>query len=122
MKGPENTITMSGEQMEVFIGAGCLAGCTPPEAAMLPEILPKLCETLSSRSVARYFIRYIRIGDTIALVDKKLGYSFRLKMEAHAVCVLSITKNLTPPRDMGQVFYLVNSRLLHAVSSLAVAA
>ena len=122
MKGPENTITMSGEPMEVFIGASCLAGCKPNEAAELPIILPKLCESLSSRSVARYFIRNIRIGETIALVDKNLGYSFRLKIEAHAVCILSINKNLSPPIGSAQVFYLANSRLLHSVRRMAVAA
>lgn len=122
MKGPENTITMSGEPMEVFIGASCLAGCKPKEAAELPLILPKLCESLSSRSVARYFIRNIRIGETIALVDRNLGYSFRLKMEVHAVCILSINKNLSPPVGSVQVFYLANSRLLHSVKRMAVAA
>lgn len=82
MKGPKNTIIMSGEPMEVFVGAGCLASCKPKDAAELPAILPKLCENLSSRGVGRYFIRNIRIGETIALVDRNLGYSFRLKMEA----------------------------------------
>ena len=122
MKCSENTIIMSGEQMQVFIGASCFEGCTPPEASRFPAILPKLCESLSSRSVARYFIRNVRIGDTIALVDKSLGYSFRLKMEAHSVCILSINKNLVPPKNKDQVVYLVNYRLLHSVQGMAVAA
>lgn len=122
MKGLENTITMSGEPMEVFIGAGCLSGCKPSEAAELPAILPKLCESLTSRSVARHFIRNIRIGETIALVDRNLGYSFRLKLEAHSVCILSIIKAVSPPLGSTQVFYLTNSRLLQPVRRMAVAA
>lgn len=123
MKGPKNTINMSGEQMEVFVGAGCLSECGSLLASRLPAILPKLCKTLSMRPVARRFINDIRIGDTVALVDKRMGYVFRLKMEAHAVCILEINRNATPPKDAAQVFYLVNSRLWHPVPGrMAVAA
>lgn len=112
MKGPKNTITMSGEQMEVFVGAGCLSDCGPSMAARLPVIVPKLCKTLSMRPVARRFMNEIRIGDTVALVDRRMGYVFRLKMESHAVCILEINRTTTPPKDASQVFYLVNSRML----------
>lgn len=116
MKGPKNTITMSGEQMEVFVGAGCLSECGPWLAAKLPAIVPKLCNTLSMRSVSRKFINDIRIGDTVALVDRRMGYVFRLKIEAHVVCVLEIERTTIPPKDTAQVFYLVNSRLWQPVS------
>lgn len=116
MKGPKNTITMSGEQMEVFVGAGCLSECGSWLASQLPVILPKLCKTLSMRPVARRFINDIRIGDTVALVDKRMGYVFRLKMDAHAVCILEINRTTTPPKDAAQVFYLVNSRLWQPIS------
>lgn len=124
MKGPKNTITMSGEQMEVFVGARCLADCGSSLAARLPEIVPQLCNTLSMRAVSRMFINNVRIGDTVALVDKKMGYVFRLKMEAHAVCVLEISRNTVPPKDAAQVFYLVNSTKLWQpfANRLAVAA
>lgn len=112
MKGPKNTITMSGEQMEVFVGAGCLSHCGSSVASRLPDIIPKLCHALSMRAVSRMFINNVKIGDTVALVDRKMGYVFRLKMEAHAVCVLDISQNTVPPRDAGQVFYLVNSAKL----------
>lgn len=112
MKGSKNTIAMSGEMMEVFVGAGCLANCGASVAARLPDIIPKLCHTLSMRAVSRMFINNVRIGNTVALVDRKMGYVFRLKMEAHAVCVLEISRNTSPPKDAAQVFYLVNSTKL----------
>ena len=124
MKGQENTITMSGEQMDVFVGAGCLVKCSSQVTAKLPEILPKLCKTLSLRSVSRKFMRHVRIGDTVALIDRKMGYSFRLKMKAHTVCILEINKNTVPPKDAAQIFYLVNSRQLlqPVIGRMAVAA
>lgn len=111
MKTTENTITMLGEDMEVFVGAGCLSGCDSLTATRLPSIISSLCETLSKRQVARAFMHHVRIGDTIALVDREKGCSFRLKMECHSVCVLDIQFTATPPKSAGQVFYLVNSRL-----------
>ncbi len=111
MKITENTITMLGENMQVFVGAGCLSGCDSLAAAQLPSIISGLCETLSKRQVARAFMHHVRIGDTIALVDREKGCSFRLKMKTHSVCVLGIQFTATPPKSDGQVFYLVNSRL-----------
>lgn len=63
MQETVNTITMSGETMEVFIGAGCLSDCRPGTAVRLPGIISDLCQTLSRRSVSRTFINHIRIGD-----------------------------------------------------------
>jgi hypothetical protein len=74
------------------------------------------------RRVARFFINDIRIGETIALVDKKAGYAFRLKIEVHSICVLGVYENPPPERDAAHVFYLVNTNLLHAVSGRLVAA
>jgi len=121
MNGTNGTISMSGEKMDVFIDAGCLAGCKPGLAAQLPSIVTRLCKTLSMRSVARYFIRDIRIGETISLVDKKAGYAFRLKVGAHDICVMGIYEN-QPPKDNTHVLYLVNTNLLRSVAGRMVAA
>lgn len=111
MKAAENTITMLGEQMEVFIGAGCLSGCKPKIASRFPTVISNLCRTLSKRSVARTFMNHVRIGDTVTLVDKRNGYAFQLKMEAHSVCILEIDFTAAPPKDASQVYYLANYRL-----------
>lgn len=111
MKAAENTINMLGEKMEVFVGAGCLSECNSYIAARLPAIISNLCETLSRRQVARTFMHHVRIGDTVALIDRKNGCSFRLKMEAHSVCIIEIGFTAAPPESSGQVYYLVNSRL-----------
>ena len=112
MQRTENTITMLGEQMEVFIGAGCLSGHDFQIISQIPAIITGLCRTLSKRQVARAFMNHVRIGDTVALVDKKMGCSFRLKMEAHAVCVLGIHFTTRPPENATQVYYLINDLLL----------
>lgn len=125
MKAAENTIMMLGEKMEVFVGAGCLSGCSTHIASRLPAIVSGLCKTLSKRQVARTFMHHVRIGDTVALVDRRSGCAFRLKMEAHSVCILGISFTAVPPEKAGQVFYLVNSRLWQRHSGrnrLAVAA
>lgn len=111
MKRTENTIMMLGEKMEVFVGAGCLSKCDPMIAPRLPGIVSGLCKALSSRQVARAFMHHVRIGDTVALVDRQRGCSFRLKMEEHSVCILGIQFAAIPPQDAGKVYYLVNSRL-----------
>ena len=53
MQRTENTITMLGEQMEVFIGAGCLSGHDFQIISQIPAIITGLCRTLSKRQVAR---------------------------------------------------------------------
>ena len=111
MKAAENTIMMLGEKMEVFVGAGCLSGCSTHIASRLPAIVSGLCKTLSKRQVARTFMHHVRIGDTVALVDRRSGCAFRF--------------TAVPPEKAGQVFYLVNSRLWQRHSGrnrLAVAA
>ena len=123
MNDTENTITMSGEKLEVLIGAGCLTGCTEPEAAKLPSLISDLCKKLTQRSVARYFIRKIRIGDTVALVDRTAEYTYRLKVTAHAIVILSISKQIpTAAYSKVPVLILVNTRLLQAINNEAVAA
>lgn len=111
MKTAEHTINMLGEKMEVFVGAGCLSGCQPQTAARLPAIVSGLCKTLSRRQVARAFMHHVRIGDTVALVDRRGRCTFRLKMEAHSVCILGIHFNAEPIRNVNQVYYLANTRL-----------
>ncbi len=122
MKSPNGTVRMAGEQMDVLVDAGCLAGCKPGVAMKLPSIVTRLCKTLSMRGVARYFINDIRIGETISLVDKKAGYAFRLKIGAHSVCVMGIYENHSPQKDGTHVFYLVNTNLLRIAAGRPVAA
>lgn len=112
MQGTENTITMLGERMEVFVGAGCLAGYDCHLTPQLPAIISSLCRTLSKRQVARAFMHHVRIGETVALVDRKMGCSFRLKMEAHSVCVLAIHSTTAPPQNAAKVYYFINDLLL----------
>ncbi len=121
MKSSNGTVRMSGEPMEVLVDAGCLAECKPSVATQeckpsvatqLPSIVTRLCKTLSMRGVARYFINDIRIGETIALVDKKAGYAFRLKIGAHSICVMGIYENQPPQKDNAHVLYLVNNTSL----------
>ena len=111
MKTAEHTITMLGEKLEVFVGAGCLYGNDPQTASRLPGIVSDLCRTLSQRQVARAFMHHVRIGDTVALVDRRSRCTFRLKMETHSVCIMGIHFNAEPVRDVRQVYYLANSRL-----------
>jgi len=121
MKGTNGKISMSGEKMDVFVDAGYLKGCKPSIAKELPSIVTRLCKTLSMRSVARYFIRDIRIGETITLVDKTAGYAFRLKVDSHNICVLGIYENY-PPKGNAPIVYLVNTNLLRPVAGRLVAA
>ena len=115
MQETVNTITMSGETMEVFIGAGSLSDCRPGAAVRLPGIISDLCQTLSRRSVAKTFINHIRIGDTVALIDRRNNCTFRLQVNAHSICVLGIRYNTVPPKNTSQVFYLANTKLLRQV-------
>ena len=123
MSNPTGTITMSGETMEVLLEAGCVTNCAPHLAGRLPGIMAKLCKTLAVRDVARFFIRSVRIGETVALVDKVSGYTYRLMMDTHAVRVLEIHENSRRPADDIQAVYFVDWGLLRAVSNVkAVAA
>lgn len=123
MKDQKNTVIMSGEKIVILVDAACLTGCRAPEAAKLPALVSGLCQTLASRNVARYFIHNVRIGETVTLVDKKVGHTFRLKMEAHTVVILSISKHLPKLQENRMpVLFVVNSRILQAISNKAVAA
>lgn len=117
MQETTNTIIMLGETMEVFVGAGCLSDCRPGTAVRLPGIITNLCKTLTKRSVSKTFMNHIRIGDTVALIDKKAGCTFRLQVNAHSICVLGIRYNTVPPKNTAQVFYLANTRLLQQIPS-----
>ena len=117
MKNPTGTVTMSGEKMEVLLEAGCVTNCAPAVAGKLPAIMGQLCKSLAMRHVARFFIQSVRIGETVALVDKTNGYTYRIKMEAHVVRVLEVYENSHRPIDGVQAVYLVNWGLLHAVSN-----
>ena len=118
MKDKENTIFMLGEPMEILLGARCLSRCKPTLAAQLPAIVPQLCRTLSMRSVAKKCINYVRIGDTVALVDQQAGYAFRLKIEAHAIYVLEISKATSPLKRAARVFYLTGPALLERIPGM----
>jgi len=123
MKNPTGTILMSGEEMEILLEAGCVTSLAPAAAAKLPGIMDRLCKSLSIRLVARYFIHDVRIGETVALVDKTTGYTYRIRMEAHAVRVLEIYENRHHPEDDTPAVYLVDWGLLRSVSGVkAVAA
>lgn len=120
-KKPGGKVYMAGEMMDVVVDAGCLADCKPSVAAQLPVIVPRLYKTLPLPNVARYFMRDVRIGDTVALVDKENGVAFRLRMETHTVCILGIYTNQRPPEDT-PIVYLVNTHLLRSIQGRAVAA
>jgi hypothetical protein len=94
-----------------------------PSAAKLPELVANLCKTLEARNVARYFIRNVPIGDTVALVDKKIGHTYRLRVEAHTIVVLSISKQQPEPTTTTMpVLFLFNSRIMQAYRNKVVAA
>jgi hypothetical protein len=111
---------MCGEKMEVLLEAGCVTNCTSAIAGKLPGIMRQLCKALEMREVAWFFINDVRIGETVALVDKVNGYTYRVRMEAHAIRVLEIYENSRSPENT-RSFILVNWGLLRAVSNLEMA-
>lgn len=116
----ENGIIMSGEKMELLMGSGCIQSCDPELAVKLPSISERLSRTLQHKDVARYFIRDIRIGETVALVDRQCGYTFRLRVEAHAVHVVGIYRK--PPKNtVQQMVVLFGDRMFGAVCGKAAA-
>ena len=123
MKDPTGTVRMCGVKMEILLEAGCVTSFTPAAAAKLPGIMNRLCKSLSIRPVARYFINDVRIGETVALVDKGNGYTYRIRMEVHAVRVLEIYENRHHPEDDTPAVYLVDWGLLRSIAGVkAVAA
>ena len=93
---------------------GCIQACNPELALKLPAITARLRQVLRRRKIARHFIRDIRIGDTVALVDRKCGYTLRLRMEAHAVHIVGIYQK--PPKDIAQqIVVLFGDRMFGAV-------
>ena len=99
MANPSGRITMSGEAMEVLLEAGCVTSCAPNLAGKLPRIMAQLCKTLTVRDVARFFIQSVRIGESVALVDKVSGYTYKIRMDTHSVRVLEIHENSRRPAD-----------------------
>ena len=123
MKNQTGTINMSGEKMEVLLEARCVTSCAPALVGRLPHIMSQLCKTLAMSEVSRFFIRSVRIGETVVLVDKINEYTYRIKMETRAVRILDIYDSNHRLRDGVQAVYLVNWGLLRAVSKeMAVAA
>ena len=106
---------MAGEMMEVVLDADCVANCAPHIAAKLPAVTRRLCKSLSIPGVARFFIHQVRIGDTVALVDRNAGHTFRIRMEAHSVRVLEVYENGWRPEGDTPAVYLVNWGLLRPV-------
>jgi len=109
-------VRMSGEKMEVLLEARCVTHCAQTVTGKLPQITRLLCKSLAERNVARFFIHNVRIGETVALVDKKNGYTCRIKMEAHTVRVLEIHENIYRQEESANIVYLVNTGLMRAVS------
>lgn len=95
-----------------------MSHCKPSLASQLPSIIPRLCRTLSMRSVARKFMNYVRIGDTIALVDRQTGYIFRLKMDVHSIRVLEISRTAGPLKQAARIFYLIDSSLWERIPGM----
>jgi hypothetical protein len=123
MKEAKGTIRMAGERMEVLIDAGCVQSCKPAVARALPVITGLLCRTLKRRDVARQFIQNVRIGDTVVLIDRQTGYTYRLQMQVHSVCVLEIYQQSEKPRETAQqAVYILNGAYLWAVSDRKAAA
>ena len=115
MKEQTGSIYMSGEKMEVLLEAGCVTSCPPAVATKLPEIMSALCKSLCIRAVARYFIRDVRLGEIIALVDRKNGYTYRLRMDVHAIRVLEIYDNTHTLERNAHAVYLVDWGLLRSI-------
>ena len=115
MKDTTGTVVMSGEKMEVLLEAGCVTNCTSDIAGKLPGIMELLCKTLTVRDVARFFINDVRIGETVALVDKGNGYTYRIRMDAHAVRVMEVYENHRRPANGVKAVYFLNWGLLRSV-------
>lgn len=111
------TVNMLGQQMKVLISAGCVTDFTPDRALQLPRITGELCKTLSMRQVAKSLMLNIRIGDTVALVDKNTGYTYRLQTEKSEILVLGIYDNRRQPDyPVEHTLLLINTRLLKLVN------
>ena len=117
MKSAKGTVFMAGERMEVLIDAGCVQKIDTEIAARLPYIIGKLCSMLQRRDAARLFVRKIKIGDTVALLDKQSGFAFRLTMQAHSVQILGIFEHQSYPKKSAQhAVYLFDNRLMWAMA------
>ena len=111
------SVNMLGQEMRVLVSAGCMTDFTPDRAIQLPRITVELCKTLSMRQVARSLMLNIRIGETVALVDKNTGYTYRLQMGNSEILVLGIyDSRQQPDYPVAHTLVLVNTRLLELVN------
>ena len=116
-------IWMAGERMEILVDADCIQRCEHDIAHNLPKVIGRLCGTLKRKDVARHIIRNIRIGDSVALVDHRSGFAFRLEMDVHAIRVIGIYEQQAYPKEpASQAIYLLRNSLLWAVPGKGVAA
>jgi len=123
MKEPTEIGNMSGKKMDVLLDAGCVTNCAPAIASKLPDIMNRLCQSLLKPWVSRYFTRSVRTGQTVTLVDKANGHTYRVKkMRASAVLVLEIYENNHRPTDGVQAIYLVDWGMLRVVAGESVVA
>lgn len=110
------TVNMMGEYIKVLVSADCVTNLTPNDAIKFPKITGELCRTLHMRNVAKYLLLKVRIGDTVALVDKNSGYSYRLRLGRSEIHVLGIYDNhLQPEYPADRTLLLLNHRLLELV-------
>lgn len=117
MKQQTGIAFMLGKKMEILLEAECVTNLTPSIAAKLPDIMNRLCKSLSIRFVTRYFVKNVRVGETIALVDKTTGYTCRIRRGAQSIRVLEIYDNRHRPQDDATALYLVDWGLLRSVSN-----
>jgi hypothetical protein len=115
MKEANGTIQMAGETMELLMDAGCIQTCNREVATKLPSITTRLRQVLSRRDVARHLIRSVRIGETVVLVDRKCGYTLRLKVEAHVIRVVGIYRKPPKQSSRQQIVVLMSDRVFSAV-------
>ena len=123
MNEAKGRIWMAGERMEILVDVDCIQKCEHDIAAHLPKVIGRLCGALKRKDVARHIIRNIRIGDTLALVDHRSGFAFRLEMDVHTIRVIGIYEQQAYPKEpASQAVYLLKNSLLWAVSGEQVAA
>lgn len=124
MKAKKGSVHMAGEKMEILFDAGCVRNFRPEKAMALPKITGLLCKALRRRDVSRKLIRNVRIGETIVFADRCCGYTYQLRIEAHAIYVLGVWKWAEEPtRDfLNNVVYLMGDAFLKVTPARVVAA
>lgn len=118
MYAKKRTVEMSGESMEVLFDISCLSESSKSVRLALPIIVRRLSYLLALQDVADFLIHRVRIGDTVVLVDREAGQTFRLEMQAKAVYVLGIYNEIYTDANSSSIVYLVGSTLLHTQPKL----